>query len=109
MRKEKKDGDLLVKIRVPPGLFTSCVAAWWLKHIIKSGCLQIKASLEEPRALFRRSSEHCRTKSRSIQAESLKQFSCWELCERQFCSIRLGAVVTKLPRNELVLDFKKID
>ena len=53
MRKEKKkDGDLLVKIRVPPGLFTTCVDAWWLKDIIKSGCLQIKASLEKLRAVL---------------------------------------------------------
>ena len=50
--KKKKDGDLLVKIRVSPGLFTTCVAAWWLKDIIKSGCLQIKASLEELRAVL---------------------------------------------------------
>ena len=53
MRKEKKkDGDLLVKIRIPPGLLTTCVTAWWLKDIIKSGCLQIKASLEELRAVL---------------------------------------------------------
>ena len=52
MRKEKKRCDLLVKIRIPPGLLTPCVAAWWLKDIIKSGCLQIKASLQELRAVL---------------------------------------------------------
>ena len=54
MRKEKKrkDGDLLVKTRIPPGLLSTSAAAWWLKDIIKSGCLQIKASLEELRAVL---------------------------------------------------------
>ena len=52
MRKgKKKDGDLLVKIRIPPGLLSTSAAAWWLKDI-KSGCLQIKASFEELRGVL---------------------------------------------------------
>ena len=56
---------------------------------------------------FWRSSERCLTKARSIQAESLKQFSCRTLCQPEFCIIRLGVAATKLPRSELVLDLKK--
>ena len=56
---------------------------------------------------FWRSSERRLTKARSIQAESLKQFSCRKLCQPEFCIIRLGVAATKLPRSELVLDFKK--
>ena len=56
---------------------------------------------------FWRSSGRCLTKDRSIQAESLKQFSCRKLCQPEFCIIRLGVAATKWPRSELVLDLKK--
>ena len=98
---------------------SSSAAAWWLKDIIKSRCLQIKSNsrrtegcnlafvLHNSAVFFWRLSERCLTKARSIQAESLKQFSCRKLCQPEFYIIRLGVAATNLPRSELVLDLKK--
>ena len=47
-------------------------------------------------------------KGRLIQAGSLRQVSCRELCEHEFCSVGWDAAASKLPISELVLDLSKL-
>ena len=47
-------------------------------------------------------------KGRLIKAGSLRQVSCRELCQHEFCSVGWDAAASKLPISELVLDLSKL-
>lgn len=114
--KDKKGCNLIVKIKIAHGLFSTSAAVWWLKEIIKSRNLQVNSISQRAKgcsdllfctiALFTNQGEHCLTTGRSIQAESLRQVSCPELCQHEFLQCLLGCcgvnVANKRPGFRLI-------